>query len=165
MQIIPLSPLQLRSHWFTHISVHANPGGTPDGPLTLDPVISFEKNAENQNQWILALQIITKSSDLQKPFLYQADIAIQGVVEVREDFQADKRDQLAVVNGLSILYSAIREMLLTATARSGPGMMCLPTLNFIEMVANMKETEKLKPNAQVVLKPGVNTSDVSPSQK
>ena len=164
MQLISLSPLQLRHHCFTHVFIHANPGGTPNGQISLDPVISFEKNAQNQNQWNLALEIATKSSDAQKPFLYEVNIAIQGVVEVQENFQADNRDRLAVVNGLSILYSAIREMLLTTTARSGPGLMGLPTLNFIEIVGSMKEAEKLDPKAQVEVQPTGNTTGVSPSQ-
>jgi preprotein translocase subunit SecB len=168
MQLIPLSQIQLRSHWFTNISVRTNQAGKPDGAITLDPVISFDKNPQNANQWMLALQIIVKSNDAQKPFLYEADIAIQGIVELGEQFKAETRDQLAVVNGLSILYSAIREMLLTTTARSGPGIMSLPTLNFIEIVASMKEAEKLKPKVQVIVQPTGNTTDtadVRPSQK
>jgi len=151
----PLSPLQLRHSCFTHISVAANPTGTPSGQVSLDPVVSLQNNPENANQWLLSLRVIMKSTDPQKPFIYEADVAIQGVVEVHESFPAERREQLAAVNGLGLLYSAIREMLLMMTARSGHGPMCLPTLNFVEVVANKTAQERAKENAPVSAETGV----------
>jgi preprotein translocase subunit SecB len=99
-----------------------------------------------------------KSTDAQKPFIYEADVAIQGVVEVQQNFPTERREQLAVVNGLSLLYSAIREMLLMMTARSGHGPMCVPTLSFIEIVANKNAQEKAKEDRPVSAQTGVTPS-------
>ena len=156
----PLSPLQLKNYFFTHLSVHANPKGTQAGSLTLEPSISFQKNADTASQWSLAVRVILKSNDPQTPFPYEADISIQGLVEVHESFPAEKREQLAVVNGLGLLYSAIREMVLTVTARLANGPLCLPTLNFTEVVANKNAQEKLKESTPVSTQTGV-----TPSQK
>jgi preprotein translocase subunit SecB len=147
MQIIPLSPLELKFHFFTHVSVLANPTGTATGQTSLEPVISSQKNPQNERQWHLGLRVVMKSTDPEKPFVYDTDVAVQGMVEVHETFPADKREQLAEVNGYSLLYSAIREMLLTVTGRSSNGLMCLPTLNFVEIVANKETQGKLKEGA------------------
>ena len=44
----------------------------------------------------------------------------------------------AVINGLGMLYSAAREMILNVTARSVHGPMSLPTLNFVGLISNLK---------------------------
>jgi len=64
------------------------------------------------------------------------------VFEIQADFPAEKREQLATVNGLSVLYSSVREMLLMMTTRSGHGTMCLPTLSFVEVVAEKIAQDK-----------------------
>ena len=38
--------------------------------------------------------------------LYEADMQVQGTVEVNEGFPLEKKEQLALVNGFSVLYSA-----------------------------------------------------------
>jgi len=151
----PFSPLQLRHSCFTRISLNANPTGTPNGQISLDPAIWFQNNPQNTNEWLLSLRVIMKSTDTQKPFIYEADVAIQGVVEVQEGFPTEKREQLAVVNGLSLLYSAAREVLLMMTARSVHGPMCLPTLSFIDVVANKIAQDKANANAPVSPEPSV----------
>ncbi|MGD1084237.1 MAG: protein-export chaperone SecB [Verrucomicrobiota bacterium] len=138
-----LSPLQLQQHFFTHVSVHANVKGTPKGNLNLEPTFLMQKNAENERQWVLVLRVILKSNDPEAPFLYEADIGIQGLVEIHESFPAERREQVAAVNGLSLLYSAIREIVLNVTARSPNGPVCLPTLNFAEVVAEQEAQQKL----------------------
>jgi preprotein translocase subunit SecB len=153
----PLSPLQLRQSCFTQISLHANPTGTPNGQISLDPVIWFQNNPQNANEWLLSLRVIVKSTDTQKPFIYEADVGIQGVVEVQDGFPTEKREQLAVVNGLSLLYSAVREVLLMMTARSVHGTTCLPTLSFIEVVANKIAQDKVNAIAPST-EPGIASS-------
>jgi preprotein translocase subunit SecB len=151
----PLSPLQLRQHCFTQISLHANPTGASNGQISLDPEIWFQNNPANANEWLLCLRVTMKSTDAQKPFVYEADVAIQGIVEVHESFPTERREQLAVVNGLGLLYSAVRELLLMMTARSVHGLMCLPTLNFIDVVANKIAQDKANENALIAPQPGV----------
>lgn len=131
----PLSPLQLKSHFFTRFSVHANEAGTITGPQNLEPTISFEKNAQAPNQWALTLGVVLKSAKPETPTLYEADLEMFGIVEVNNGFPPERMEQLAVVNGLSLLYSAIREMFLTVTARCAHGALTLPVLSFVEMLA------------------------------
>jgi len=139
----PLSPLQLKEHKFTNLRVKSIEGGSGSASPSLKPSIWFEAVANIPNQWRLVLTLELTSADPAKPFLYEADIQVQGTVEVNDGFPADKKEQLALVNGLSVLYSAAREMLLNITARSAHGAVNLPTLSFVQLVA-----EALKQKAE-----------------
>lgn len=138
----PLSPLQLKQHSFTRIEILANPKGAATGQVSLTPELSYQKDATNPNQWMLGLRVILKSASFETPFFYEVDINVQGLVEMNEAIAAEKREQIAVVNGLSILYSAIREMLLNITSRSVHGALGLPTLSFVDALTQHIAQEK-----------------------
>jgi len=145
----PLSPLQLKEHGFTTVRVQAIEGGAPTAAPSLKPAIWFERVPTALNQWRLILTLQLGSQDPAKPFAYEAEIKIQGLVQVDDTFLEAKKEQLAIVNGLSILYSAAREMLLNVTARSAHGALSLPTLSFVKMGAEAlaPKTEPPKPAA------------------
>lgn len=130
----PLSPLQLKEHGFTTVRIQAIEGGSHKAEPSLTPTIWFEPAPTNPNQWRLALTLQLGSQDPAKPFAYEADIKLQGLVQVNDAFLQDRKEQLALVNGFSILYSAAREMLLNVTARSVYGAVTLPTLSFVSLV-------------------------------
>ena len=139
---LPLSPLQLKEHGFTTVRIQAIEGGSITAEPSLKPTIWFAQEAASPNQWRLVLTLNLGSQDLAKPFAYQAEIAIQGLVQIADSFLQDRKEQLALVNGFSILYSAAREMLLNVTARSVYGTVTLPTVSFVNMVK-----EALSPKA------------------
>ena|SRR5437867_4203760 len=142
--MIPLSPLQLKQHFFTHFAVRAFEKGSPEAVASFEPAVFCEREPELANHWRLGLVIKLKGANHEKPLLYEVEVALQGIVEVNSDFPEEKREQLAFVNGLSLLYSASREMLLTATGRCAHGPMCLPTLNFAEIFAGWNAENKTK---------------------
>ena len=80
-----------------------------------------------------------------KPFAYEAELKLQGLVEVTYGFLQDRKEQLAFVNGFSILYSAAREMLLNITARSVYGAVTLPTISFVKLVADTLNPKEEQP--------------------
>jgi preprotein translocase subunit SecB len=92
-----------------------------------------------------------------KPFLYEIEVAIQGVVEVHADFPAERREHLAIVNGLGLLYSSIREMVTNLTARSAHGALNLPTLNLVEIVAKAKQERGTSSKVKPIKPPGTKT--------
>lgn len=144
----PLSPLQLKEHHFTNLRVKAIEGGSPSAEPMLKPEVWFERVPSTTDQWKLILNLQLASADAAKPFLFEAEIQIQGLVHVTEGFPEDRKEQLALVNGFSVLYSAAREMLLNITARSG-GAVNLPTLSFVNLVQEARkqkaETNKAPP--------------------
>jgi preprotein translocase subunit SecB len=142
--MIPLSPLQLKQHFFTVICLKAVPKPAKDGKPHLKPTVRCKADPTKPNHWRLNLYLKLESAVPEKPFPYEGEVEIQGLVEVSNKFAAGKREQLAKVNGMSLLYSAAREMLLNLTARSAHGALCLPTLNFQEVFANDHKGEEQK---------------------
>lgn len=134
--MIPISPLQLKRHAFTNISLRAVSKGSPQAPATLNPTAQCVPDPKNANCWHLSLVIKIGSAAREKPFIYEMEIEVIGEVEIHHSFPPDKRAQIARVNGTGLLYSAAREMVLNLSARSMHGPLSLPVLNFVEFFAN-----------------------------
>lgn len=65
-----------------------------------------------------------------KPAPYKLDVSALGIVEVSDKVEKEKRRDLALVNGASLVYGAIRELVTTLTARCIAGPIVLPTADF-----------------------------------
>jgi preprotein translocase subunit SecB len=79
-----------------------------------------------------------------KPSPYLLDIAALGLIEVNEQIEGEKRADLAAVNGASLIYGAIRELVTTLTARSIAGLFVLPTMDFRDHLAIQTDTGESK---------------------
>lgn len=147
------APIQLSQISFRRVSVELDAaripedGSTPtDVSFDLDRVkiathVSFSPADESEGPgtaFFLALRVVidnqaTDESDLRfSPYL--VDIEAGAVVralpgaEVLGDIQ-----DIIVVNGTSLLWSAIREQVCTLTARMPAGQIMLPTVNFHDL--------------------------------
>jgi len=134
--MIPLSPLQLRRHTFTNISLRSIHEGSAQAPATLEPTAQCELDPKNASCWHLALTIKIGSASPEKPFIYEGEVQVIGAVEIHDSLPPEKREQIVRVNGIGLLYSAVREMLLNLSERSLHGPLCLPVMNFTEFFAN-----------------------------
>ena len=75
--------------------------------------------------------------DAQAP--YNIQISVRGIVRMHltlVDGQAEERRVRALVNGASLLYGAVREMVSTITSRSAHGPLLLPSLNFQDLASH-----------------------------
>ena len=140
--MISLSPLQLKSHVFPVINLRANPTGTHEGGINLDQHLVCVPVPNEKNQWQLEVFLHQKSIDAKKPFFYDIDIHVVGIIEVVGELPEKTRDQIVQVNGLALLYGAAREMVLNVTARSVFGPFCLPSINFLEALKHAKPSPK-----------------------
>ncbi len=134
--MIPLSPLQLKSHSFTHIVLRARQNGSADAPVVLEPLVHCQPDANDEKLWHMVLTLRLEDASPDKPFVYEAEVQVVGVAEIRDVVQPDKREQIIRVNGMSLLFSAAREMLLNLSARSVHGPLSLPVVNFNELFGN-----------------------------
>lgn len=151
-QPAPLSPLQLKEHAFTIFSVKAHQAGTINGEPSLTPTVWYERIPNTQDQWRLVLTVVITSPNPAKLFAYESEVQIQGVFQVGQGFPEEQKEVLALVNGFSLLYSAVREMVLNITARSVYGAINLPTLSFMSIVQEAKkqkgESERMPEKAK-----------------
>lgn len=136
--MIPISALQLKQHFFPVVNVRANASGKENANTALDQHVICLPVIGKANHWHLELFLNQRSVDPKKPFLYDFEFHVVGVVEVSDQTPAEKRQAFAAVNGLSLLYGAAREMLLNVTARSVFGPLNLPSLNFTEVLKQAK---------------------------
>jgi preprotein translocase subunit SecB len=135
----PISPTQLKDHRFTSVKVRVIGGGNPNAEPCLKPSLWFDAVPGTADQWRLVLTLNLASANPAEPFPCEAELQLQGIVQVRDGLAQDRKEQLSLVNGFSVLYSAAREMLLNITARSACGAVTLPTLNFGPLVAQARK--------------------------
>lgn len=63
---------------------------------------------------------------------YDVDIEVAGLFEVNQSVPKEDRRELVDVNGCSVLYGAIRDLVLNLSSRSANGPLMLPTVNFLD---------------------------------
>ena len=64
---------------------------------------------------------------------YNVDLESIGYFELIGDLPIEEREDIAKVNGASLLYGVLREVLFSLTARFPRGPMLLPSVNFFDL--------------------------------
>lgn len=143
-----LSPLQLIEYTFDGVSVMPVDGYEADPAFASGLVFSPGKLAMSAETGLALLDEQEKYTDFglklnlrvgpkqaaQAP--YNIQVAVRGTVRmylIQDQGQAEERRVLALVNGVSLLYGVVREMVCTITGRSVNGSLLLPSLNFQEL--------------------------------
>lgn len=143
-----LSPLQLLEYVFDGISVMPIEGYKPEekfspslvffpGKLAMsaDTGLAILDEKEQYSDFGVRLTLrVGPKDDSEAP--YRIEIAVRGVVRMhltQNAGQAEERRVRALVNGVSLLYGVVREMVTNITARSAHGQMLLPSLNFADL--------------------------------
>lgn len=135
------SPLQLKEYNFTlvHVKAREDAPPHPDGLLDMDGVMIDERiqwglaDQESQDPlWFglkLYVGILNKSGNT---IPYDIEIEVQGLFSFDQIVPKEQRESLLMVNGSSVLYSVMREQVLSLTARGAYGPVMLPTVNFLD---------------------------------
>ncbi len=145
-----LSPLQLLEYTFDGVSVMPVEGYVADPAFAPGLVFFPGKLAMSADTGLALLDEQEKYSDFgvkltlrvgpkegaQAP--YNIQVSVRGTVRMhlaKVEGQAEERRLRALVNGASLLYGAVREMVNTITSRSAHGMFLLPSLNFQDLTS------------------------------
>lgn len=146
-----LSPLQLLEYTFDGVSVipvegyEADPAFAPGlvffpGKLAMsaDTGLALLDEKEKYSDFGVKLTLrVGPKEDAQAP--YNIQVSVRGIVRMhltQVDGQAEERRVRALVNGASLLYGAVREMVSTITSRSAHGPLLLPSLNFQDLASH-----------------------------
>lgn len=149
-----LSPLQLLEYTFDGVSVipvegyEADPAFAPGlvffpGKLAMsaDTGLALLDEKEKYSDFGVKLTLrVGPKEDAQAP--YNILISVRGVVRMhltQVDGQAEERRVRALVNGASLLYGAVREMVSTITNRSAHGPLLLPSLSFQDLASRKSD--------------------------
>jgi preprotein translocase subunit SecB len=145
---VQLSPLQLLEYTFDGVSVipvegyEADPAFSPGlvffpGKLAMsaDTGLALLDEKEKYSDFGVKLTLrVGPKEDAQAP--YNIQVSVRGIVRMHltlANDQAEERRVRALVNGASLLYGAVREMVSTVTSRSAHGSLLLPSLNFQDL--------------------------------
>jgi hypothetical protein len=147
------SPIQLLRLNFKHVNVALDSSHLPpEVPNPLEAVFTFDgvtihtevgvgeaQPGDTGQFYFLELRVVVDNqpqpeASNQKFSPYTIDIATEGVVLVPIGAeQLGAPEDLAVVNGTSLLWSAVREQVLSLTARMRAGPVMLPTVHFHDL--------------------------------
>jgi hypothetical protein len=152
------SPIQLLRLMFKHVKVELEPAHLPEQiPNPLEAVFTFDGVSirtdvgigeadpqANGQLYFLELKVVVDNEPHaeavnQKFAPYKIDIAVEGIVLVPNGAEKlGPPEDLAVVNGTSLLWSAVREQVLSLTARMQAGPVMLPTVHFHDLKSGAK---------------------------
>jgi hypothetical protein len=152
------SPIQLLRLTFKHVSVSLDQDHLPpEIPNPLEAVFTFDgvgihtevgigeaDPQDNGRLYFLELKVVVDNATQPeatnpKYSPYRIDIATEGVVLVPNGAEkVGPPEDLAIVNGTSLLWSAVREQVLSLTARMRAGPVMLPTVHFHDLKRSAK---------------------------
>ncbi len=137
-----LSPLQLKHYYYNHLQLESinseqafeqmqeSPYWVPiANKIQLSITVGEPESSEPEAEYVFVIS--AEFSYDEKDFPYKFRAALEGVF-VCEKLQEPVANfqQRLVVNATSMLYSAVREQLLTLSTRQKHGPLMLPTLDF-----------------------------------
>ena len=165
------SPIQLLQLLFKHVRVEVDPEHAPTEPAnplawvfifdgisirTEFEIGEVDPDHERGRMFRTTLRVVVDNCprpelERQKFSPYKIDVAVDGVVVVPKG--AEKLatpESLAAVNGAGLLWSAVREQVLSLTSRMPAGPVMLPTVHFHDL--KHQEAEARDPSSAPVQK-------------
>lgn len=137
-----LSPLQLKQHRFTVFSVEAIATGLPEHESCVKTEAKWGHAKDNELAWRVELTVEFGPDEERAKSPYQGKANIVGFFNVAEQWPAEKREELVRINGASVLFGAVREMILAVTSRSTHGPFLIPTFSFANGEGTQSEAPK-----------------------
>lgn len=141
------SPIQLKEMYFLGIMVWPRPFEDDDKDKQLETLFDFNgvrigesitahtfKDQNDRLSYGINLRITIKNES-GKIAPYTIDVEASGLFEItNKNIPDEKHEEMAIVNGCAILYSAIREQVMTLSSRCVRGTFILPTVNFQDKI-------------------------------
>jgi hypothetical protein len=125
------SPLVIDLIDFTAIKLTTSTLVGQAGESTITTRRTAHVHREHFRNRMLELEVLVASAIPEQPAAYHAEVTARGRFRVHDAYPKDKVEMLVNVNGASILYGAIREMLTNLTARCPHGAFLLPSVSFV----------------------------------
>jgi preprotein translocase subunit SecB len=65
---------------------------------------------------------------------YTLEVEVAGFFEIIGNIPIEERENMIIANGSAVLYSGIRDQVMTISARCSQGIFILPTVNFLDRI-------------------------------
>jgi preprotein translocase subunit SecB len=141
------SPLRLNRYFLKSLFFELHEGfdrgrrsikGVDVPPLYIE-VVSADQNPENSLQWRFEVSVELGEPE-EGDFPYTVKAAVVGYFTVSEEYPSERSERMAKTNGPALLYSSMRELVASVTARSPYPTLLSPSMMFVPL-----ETEELEP--------------------
>jgi preprotein translocase subunit SecB len=128
------APLQLERHFFSKILVEAHGDAEGVSAHRLNCSVEVERATDNARRFQVILNLKLERQPDQKT-TYTGEVQAVGFFRVVDDY-GDEAKTLSLVetNGATLLYGAIRELLINLSARGPWAAISLPTVTFLRPV-------------------------------
>lgn len=144
------SPLQLNQLFFEKFLIEVNAELLEKSERQAFPSGSDEFEGVNLVSGVTCFPLTGKPPEAEQDYLvrlnfgipndtgtqcrYAVDVVVVGAFTViSEKIPSSERENFVLVNGASLLYGAIRDQVAALSARSLPGQLLLPTVNFLDL--------------------------------
>ncbi|QOD81639.1 protein-export chaperone SecB [Chromobacterium haemolyticum] len=168
-----LSPLQLERYHFNlgYVRARADHEASHDGDT--ESVIGVEmseqlswsdvESQDGKSYAPLKLYIALENKG-EKKAPYDIAVEVEGVFQISPAFMKKEGwEEVFIINGASMLYTVIREYVLSFTSRAVSGPLMLPTMNFLDYVKKIPEAkEKAKALQEAEAKDAIAGGDIAP---
>lgn len=160
------SPIQLLQLMFKHVKIELDPEHLPSEiPNPLTSVFTFdgvgiqtevgvgESDPDHERGRMFFLELRVAIDNVPNPETvnqkyapYKLDVSVQGVVLVPKGAEKlGPPEDLAAVNGAVMLWSSVREQVLSVTSRMPAGPVMLPTVHFHDLKQGSPEKTQAAP--------------------
>jgi preprotein translocase subunit SecB len=141
-----LSPVQLQIYYLSRVAIQPleevslNRSAPSEQPFDwtgtqLNSNVEFgwgDGQGEDLRAFAMKLRL-SSSIDEKSTAPYSLDVEAVGYFTLVGDIPLNEREDIARVNGASLLFSALRELVFSITARFPKGALVLPTVNFFDL--------------------------------
>lgn len=125
------SPLQLERVFFAKVHIEAQQRFESGGHCNTRTTVELARDNNDVLRYVVRLRVELLSPEKGTP-PYLGQVEVVGIFKVASSISQQQREQLAGVNGASILYGSAREMVAGVTARGPWPMVMLGTMNFLK---------------------------------
>ena len=133
------SPLRIELIDFPEIKITASnaEGEFGSGRLTTHRAVATHK--QDSLKRLVTLRVTMTAEDPAMLPQYEIDVTARGFFHIEESYPTERAALLVEVNGTSILYGAIRELVSNFTARSSQGGLILESMSFAPKESSQAE--------------------------
>ena len=122
--------LSIENLFFTKIHLDAFPSVERQTEWKVDSQLEVLRHKEDSRRWVVDLTVSLKGDAPDAP--YSGEFRVIGAFAVASGVSEEVMTKLVNVNGPTMLYSAVREMVAMLTGRAPHGPILLPSVSFVD---------------------------------